>query len=237
MLHLYSFPCFPGHIGYHIVSECNQSQMDLKNFLLNFIIKLLTSLLATYVTMFTFGSCILECVTFVAVHCLCFHNYLRLVLRNFQSSVVNNSKVILMYREIELLVKIYNEIHQGSLTICLMIMCSVVFVIGLYTWIALHKIVVLPLLLLLACLLFDILVIIFEIDGALKSQTFSISERLVTQVKQRKEIMENNYFRRHVRSWRKIRICLGSSANHYDNTTSLIFMGFNVNQTINLLLM
>lgn len=237
MLHLFSFPCFPGHIGYYIVPECYANQMDENNFVLNLILKLLTSLLASYVIMFMFGSCVLECVTFVAVHCLCFHNYLKLILRNFQLKSINNMQVIQMYRELEILVKIYNEIHQGALTIGMMIMCSIVFVIGLYTWIALRNVVVMPLLLLLACVLFDVLVIIFEIDGSLKSQTYSNSEQFTTEVKRMRKLMGAPYFRRHVKSWRVIRICLGSSSNYYDNTTSLIFMGFNVNQTINVLLM
>ncbi len=142
-----------------------------------------------------------------------------------------------MYRELELIVKFYNEIHQGTLSIGMTVVCSFVFVTGLYTCIALHSVVVLPLLLILASGIFDVLIIIFEMDGALKSQTFSISESLIAEVKRIKGVVENPFLRRQVMSWRIIRICLGESASYYKNTTSLNIMGFNVNQTINLLLL
>lgn len=196
---------------------------------------------ASLLYLFTFATVMMEYeITMLQPYCIM--NYLRLFTHKLSSQTMGRfksnemEKLLAMYREIEILVANFNGFHAGVLIVSYVVDCSTAFITSLYTILGLYK--TMPLVVLIQCgvLVFDVTAAVKDFDGGYKSGVFMVSKRVKAMVKSDKKLMGEKLIRKHVQSWRTLRIYLGSS-NYFDELTPLALMSFSISNTISLLLL
>ncbi len=231
-------PCFPGNFGYFLLSECNGNMSP------PFYEKVLKVVLSTFsatLYLFTISTVFLE-YEISMLHAYCITNYLRLFMQNFDKQIdaknvsnPNMQKLFLMYRETELLTKSYNWFRAGTCVSFNVIDCTIAFIIASYSVIRLRT--VLPFVAVVNCW-------VLVVDGycaikewnEYKSGVFKVSTELIAKVTKNRQLSTHKIYRRQIKSWRILRIYLGSD-NFFDELTPLNLVDFGVGQTVSLLLL
>lgn len=233
-------PCFPGNFGYKFLNECDETILD-QYIWKQGVFKLAITSFSIYIFLFSLGAMVIEVTLFTAFHCYCLQNYLWLMLRKLETEFNRGSssgvrKVMRMYKEIEIMVICYNEIHSGALSLGNVWLICLLFVLSFYGLTGLYSKLILPLIFICAVVAIDMIVMIFEVDGGLKCGVHKVSKAVITKAKVKTCGGKTKGLRHHLKSWRVLRIYL-SSVNFYDEHTPLTIMGFNIDQTINLLML
>ncbi len=170
-------------------------------------------------------------------------NYLNLFERKYYQSYSRNSmedylRCVKMFKEIQLLIVVYNGIHEGLLSITEILLLSVVFITSFYAIIKLLGILILPQLLLFLILAFCSLVVLL-MEGVFKAGVYKTSkdvQRRLSQYRDNKVTKPRfRLHRKYLKSWRVVRIYIGE-ANFFDQQTGLVLFHFNISQVVNMLL-
>lgn len=187
--------------------------------------------------MFTLANVVFDVAMFTIVISFCFINYLLLLqekLKHLRGRFL--IKALQLQKESDLLVGEFNRIHRGFLIAMFTVSNSMLFILGIYIWVKHHKHTALPMLLIMGTVIFDIILLIIECDGKIKAQLYEMSQIVLRNIRSNQYLMTNSYLRRCYKSWRPLRIYLGST-NFYEAATPLVLMDFLVGQTVALLLM
>jgi len=234
-------PCFPGNLGYWFLKECNANS---NTGILDQFQKVVQSTFTALLYLFTTATVFLE-YEIIMLHSYCIMNYLRLFEHKLNNTLARVSelhidtkleKLLLMYREIELLVGFFNWFHGGTLIVSYALDCAAACIISSYVILRLYN--ELPGVLLFNCglLVLDTFLALKDFD-AYKSGVFQVSKALISKVKVSLRYLRNKKrLRRYVKSWRGLRIYMGST-NYYDELTPLNIGSFNVQQIVSLLLL
>ncbi|CAL8128708.1 unnamed protein product [Orchesella dallaii] len=230
-IHLYSFPCISANLGYFLLAECNS---ETRFPFTGLILKIIQLTLTTWIFFGTTVTVFLEYVLYTSLQCYCFLNYLRQLERKLGLRKQTASGIIKKYRQIQLLIFAYNDIHRDILTPTETAFCQFVFILSLYGTIGLSNSVAPPL-----QLFFGFLVIlgtlqIFEADDAIKVEIHRVSKSILEKLKSMKV---NGSKRVSTSSIPVLSIYIGGGSNVFDETTSLVLIDFAINQTVGLLLM
>ncbi len=233
-------PCYPGNVGYFLLHECTGNPL-LPTGLLAIVQKFCMSTFASLLYQFTFSTVILE-YEITMLHPYCIMNYLRLFVHKLFAKNIGKfnaneiEKLLVMYREIEILAANFNGFHAGVLIVSYVVDCSTAFITSLYTVLGLYK--TMPFIVLIQCgvLVFDVSAAVKDFDGGYKSGVFAVSKQVLGKVKSDERLMTRKVFRKKIKSWRTLRIYLGSS-NYFDELTPLALMDLNVSTTVSLLLL
>ncbi len=199
------------------------------------------STFASLLYQFTFSTVMME-YEMTMLHPYCIMNYLRLFVHKLCNKNLGRfnaneiEKLLAVYREIEILTCNFNGFHAGVLVVSYVVDCSVAFIISLYTILGLYK--TMPFVVLIQCgvLVFDVCAAVKDFDGGYKSGVFAVSKKLLQTVKSDERLMTRKVIRKKIKSWRTLRIYLGST-NFFDELTPLALMDFNVSNTVSLLLL
>ncbi len=140
------------------------------------------------------------------------------------------------YKEIQLLAIEYNNIHQNTLTTQLTMFISSCFIIPLYMLIAYWNEIHLIYFIFCIGSVFDNTFLILDFDGNIKSDVYRASKRMQDILKRIKCFRNDKVFWRMVRSWKIIKINIGT-VNFYDKATAMQILNFNITVVINLLLL
>ncbi len=180
------------------------------------------------------------------MHCYCLNNYLYLFLnqyvqsRNRYSNITRYLNSVKIFKQIQIVVLLYNDIHQGALSAAGAALCTFVFVLSFYSVINLSQYLLLPQIIFFAGLAFDTMLIVVLVDGIFKKAgVYKASKYVVDRVTKfaaTSRISNRKLRRRHIKSWRVPKIYMGTS-NYYDGKTALVILDFNLSQVVNLLLM
>lgn len=233
-------PCYPGNVGYLFLHECSGSSFAPTG-IFALIQKMSMATFASLLYLFTFSTVMLE-YEILMLHAYCFMNYLRLFshklfdknVGRFKRSEIEN--LLRMYREIEVLVANFNGFHAGTLFLTYVLDCSSAFIISLYTITGLYKAMPISVLIQCGVLVFDVASAMRDFDGGFKSGVFIVSKKVIRRVRADKRLMTQKIIRKHITSWRTLKIYI-SSCNYFDEMTPLVMMHFNISNTISLLLL
>ncbi len=199
-------------------------------------IKVVMAIFSTIIIEFTSTALVIEIVIFAMPQLFCISNYLKLLCQRIQTRhccIEHSNKI---YREIQILAIEYNNIHQNTLTTQLSVFISSCFIIPLYMLVKFWNEV--PLMYFMFCFgcVFDTSFVIWDLDGNIKSDVYRASKDMKKIVKQVERIQKNKTFSRLVRSWKIVKVNIGS-VNFYDKCTVLQILNFNITVVINLLLL
>ncbi len=233
-------PCYPGNVGYLLLHECSGNP-DAPTGYFALVQKVFMATFASLLYMFTFSTIMME-YDIAMLHPYCIMNYLRLFVHKMFNKNIGRynaneiERLLVMYREIEILVVNFNGFHSGVLIVSYVLDCSSAFTIALYTILGLYQ--SMPVVVLIQCgvLVFDIVAAVKDFDGGFKSGVFAVSKQVIAKVKTDQIFMGRKHTRKNIQSWRTLRIYLGSS-NYFDELTPLALMNFNVSNTVSLLLL
>lgn len=238
-IYLLFMPCLPVSLGYAILPQCHNLNWPLANFLIKTLILIETCI--TTLFMFTYESLLL--CTLSGLTNICLISYIQLFqlklgkLGNLRKRCRKHVtlRLLKMYKEIEVLVGIYNFIHQGLLTCSeklLLVSCGV---ISLYIFVTSYAVIGIPLLLIVFSVMYETVETFYESDGKLKAKLFQVSHAAKGEMK-RQDTFGIPYFRKRLRACRTLRLYLIQNI-YYNATTPLELMNFCVSLTIDLLLL
>ncbi len=238
--YLYLVPCDLGNLGYMYVPPCNLDLHTTQSFAYFFgtVLRTLSPGILGWIVLHTFARCITEYTIFSSVHCYCLINYLHL----FQRRIFNSKLIdVRMFKEIQILTLIYNNIHQGSLTCAGTTLCIYIFITSFYAVISLSQYLILPQFILFGSLAFDGVILTVIMDGAFKAGVYRASKKVmnsVTNVVKGTQVRNSGsrLNRRYVKSWPICKIFI-ADGNFYDDQIALVLLHFNISQVVNLLLM
>ncbi|CAL8128520.1 unnamed protein product [Orchesella dallaii] len=146
----------------------------------------------------------------------------------------NSSGIIKIYRQIQLLVFTYNDIHRGILTPIETTFCQFVSILSLYGTIGLSNLVAVPLQLIFALMVVETTLQIFEGEDAIKVEIHRVSKYVLRKLR---NLMVNGSKRVSIISLPVLSIHMGGGGNFFDETTPLVLLDFAINQTVGLLVM
>lgn len=234
------YPCFPGNFGYFLLPECTHKEFD---FYKNLSAKLVLAIFSTHNMTFLIAYDILEVVLLSALPCFCFRQYilameeslLSLLHMNETSRLSQFKKIMSRCRSTEVLLNLYNSIQVGILTCTETTMLSLALVISMYVLVSGYKTTSLVIILIATIITLEVVLIILEVDGNMKSKVYEFSKKFLHIVRRQAYAMKQPFTRRQVRSLRTMRIYI-TNVNFYESTTSLQLLSLNISLTINLLL-
>lgn len=233
---LNTFPCFPGNFAYFLIPECSTNYLSSKlSASLGTLVKIVFTVFTTVVFQFTSTALVFELVIFSLSQIFCLSSYLRFLCHRIQTShcIEHMNK---LYQEIQILAIEYNNIHQNALTTQLTMFISSCFIIPLYMLIAFWNDI--PLMYLIFCIgsVFDTTFLLLDFDGNIKSDVYRVSKYMQQITKRIKCERKDKIFGRVVKSWKIIKINIGT-VNFYDKSTVMQILNFNITIVINLLLL
>ncbi len=240
-------PCNLGNLGYPYFPVCLNDLFYKTHFSFAFatLLRFLSPCLFAWVSFHTFGCAILEYTILCSMHCYCLMNYLYLFRNRYiqgrtrYSNITRYLNSVKIYKQIQILMLLYNDIHQGALSAAGTTLCTYVFVLSFYSVINLSQYLLLPQIIFFAGLAFDTMLIVVLVDGIFKAGVYKVSNQVldsVTKFAATSWISNKKLRRKHIQSWRVPKIYMGTN-NYYDGKTALVILDFNLSQVVNLLLM
>ncbi|CAL8128735.1 unnamed protein product [Orchesella dallaii] len=230
-VHLYISPCIPANLGYLFLAECNSETIFPVT---GTILKVILLSIFTWIFLCTTVTVFLEYLLYTSFQCYCFLNYIRQLKNKLGGKKCNSSGIIKIYRQIQLLVFTYNDIHRGILTPIETTFCQFVSILSLYGTIGLSNSVAVPLQLIFAFMVVETTLQIFEGEDAIKVEVHRVSKYVLRKLR---NLMVNGSKRVSIISLPVLSIHMGGGGNFFDETTPLVLLDFAINQTVGLLLM
>lgn len=143
--------------------------------------------------------------------------------------------MVRFYRELQILSVYYNKLITGVLPVLMMSVLSLA-IMGIYSCIALNRIIPGPLLLFWVTLVFEATVFVHAATYTFLGLVFDNTKALLWTWKKALG-SKNKYVRKVLTSFTPIKIKFGGSGNFMESKTSLRFNKFSVEQAVSLVLM
>jgi len=240
---MYVIPCNLNNPAYMYFPSCSKLSFEKSyaTFLFGLLLQIVMPLLMAMIALHKFGQCAMEYFLFSVIHCYCLINYIDWFYKHFRKTCQDEfSKYNQIYREIQLLMDKYNSVHQGPLTLTTIGLCAYVFIISFYAMTGfLDQLIVLQILFF-SVLAFDTFTIVAMVDGTFKAGVLKASKQMLCGVQEKMAGLmitkrPKMLYKRQVRSWPLFKVYTGS-VNYYEEETTLVFLDFNINQVVNLLM-
>lgn len=232
--HLITTPCFPGFMGYFLLTPC-QNPCAGWNIFPDMVLRITIPPGMMWLTLLLLVSLDLEIITFSSLHCLCLCNYQYLFWRKCQL-YKDVARSVSMFKELQLLVTFYNLIHGNILSVMVTVGIGQLSIISTYAVIGLYSELSVAQRLYFGFLSFDCFLVMLLCDGGFKAAVNSVSRDILARVRSAPYFINKRIMRRYVRSWPPVKIRLGST-NFYDRETPLNLIAFCISQVVNLLLL
>lgn len=230
------YPLGPLNIGGLFLADDGKRENTLLGSAIKLLMHLVFATVSSWITLPCYTCAALEYLVFSCVPCIhmiifCAY-FQRYSLRHMNSELNNFVKI---WREVQIILAIYNYIHKGTLNHVLTGLASSGFIVGSYCLFGLGNCLTWIQFLMFALVVFDCSVATLDAGEGVKGKLYSVSGMCLKRIKH--EIGPNQKFRcRYLSSFNKLKIYLGHS-NFYDEITPLNVIQFNACQTVNLLLL
>lgn len=235
-LYLLVYPCTPINLGSIFLDECYTSKQHRNAVELAII--LFFSTLSCWIGVFTFASTCLECVVFGGIPCISIISCIEVCKKRFSVTrkITELPSAANLWRQLQLLVRMYNFIHQSVLAPCSSLLVSFVFIISVYAVFGLKNQLHVTQLALFSALAFDTLLLSLDVGDTLKSSVHSFSKKCLNDIKITPLFsLKSKLPARYIKSFSPLKVYCGSS-NYYDQQMPVDLVNFNLSQTASLLL-
>ncbi|CAL8093445.1 unnamed protein product [Orchesella dallaii] len=228
-------PCIRANFGYWMLAECSNYKISPT---LAIGMKIMFAGINFWIWSFGMHATLVVGSGIVMIASMHFRYRLKEYRRKIKSVKFDGSKQAvnstLIYRQIQLLARQYNEIHQRSITSAIII--SVVFTqsICLYALVDLHDDMMWVIMVFFGMMAVDCFFAIAMLCGTL-ADTYDISVKILKDMKRRHNHRGFKWLSRFHRSCQAIKIRFGMT-NFMEKLTPLNFENFSLCQTVNLLL-
>ncbi len=238
-------PCDLGNLGYMYFPVCSNARYNGNEilYIIGSLLRILSPCIFVWVISETAGRCILEYLTLTTVLCYVLMNYLYLFQREYlwkyNRSRIQYLKCVRMFKEIQILMLVYNGIFKGPLSVAELLLLSLLFIISFYAVIGLLDNLILPQLLLFLVLAFCSSVALMVVVGIFKAGVYKTSNAVQLRLSQYRDNKVKSNFRLHckyLKSWPVLRVYI-AGRNFYDEKIGLVLLHFNISQVVNMLLM
>lgn len=228
-LYLLLVPCTPLNIGFLYLSKCEENPPS--HFIQIFMHALLSLPLPCLLT-FTLICAAMQVIVFTASSCISFLNMCFLFKEKVCHGQASNAKVVIYWREVQVIVCLFNFIHQDFLSISMLMLDGSVFIICSYSVLGLWEYLHYTQLLQYSVLAITVSLLILDVGETLRGNVWSISKYCLATSMRR---IKSKTDQRLLRSIRCLKLYIGYS-NYHDQTMSIGFLEFILEQTIGLLL-
>lgn len=235
-VYLLMSPCIPTNLGFSILQECKIATNEPLTHL-QLLSRIALSTISSWIVMFPVACCVLEYLVFSCIPCvwfLAFCDFFKEYARTHQK--LGMAGISKMWRQLKILVAIYNFVHQSVLNIMLTTTSCMGFIVGAYCIFGLNKNLNITQLLMFAVVLIDTVVVALDVGDGVKGKVNVKSTECLKSVGMIENFRKGKQNDSYIKAMHNIKLYVGYS-NYYDQKMPLNILHFNAYQTVNLLLL
>jgi len=237
-------PCTSATLAFHALPECSSG--TLTNWEASSLVKLVCILIfANWLNVDLNGGFIFQCFELALLQCLCLKEFTKWLENTLKASVSPNSQNFkvsreLLFRQLQILVRLLNQIQQDVQIVALMNMMMVDFTVCVYALLSKGPNLSLPHLIFflsITQLSLAVIVIVFGTFAGVHKQSLLLQEYIEEELPPNIESSaKRRLISKYSRSFRPLKVNIGK-VNFVEKCTPMVMLDFCFGQIVNLLLM